>query len=161
MAKDSCRCSRPSRRCLSTIRDIGSTAFIYEDPENGEGIPDLAGSQPANNVTGAAHDVGDPRLPLLTEATGAGVATVPLPGRDPALAPALPSLGKTSALARRRQLRELNSNVVADLVHVTGKAHAALNTELNRRIGIRRISEATVRQLERRLELARTLLRRI
>jgi hypothetical protein len=134
---------------------------IYEDPENGEAIPDLAASQPANNVAGGAHDVGDPRLPLLTGATGAGVAAVPLPGRDPALALAVPTLGKTGALTRRRQLRELNSSVVADVVHVTGKAHAALNTELNRRVGIRRISEATVRQLERRLELARSLLRRI
>ena len=51
--------------------------------------------------------------------------------------------------------------MVADLVHVTGKSHATLNAELNRRSGIRRISEATVRQLERRLELARRLLGRI
>ena len=87
------------------------------------------------------------------------MTTVPLPGPDPTLVTA----GKrtSSALARRRQLRELNSAVVGDLVHVTGKAHATLNAELNRRIGIRRISEATVRQLERRLELAKSLLRRI
>jgi ABC-type Fe2+-enterobactin transport system substrate-binding protein len=101
--------------------------------------------------------VGDPRLPLLAEAGGAGTAVVPLPGPEPAPA----TIGKPGAQARRRQLRELNSAAVADLVHVTGKSHATLNTELNRRTGIRRISEASVRQLERRLELARSQLRRI
>jgi hypothetical protein len=44
-------------------------------------------------------------------------------------------LCETSAFARRRQLRELDGAIVADLVHVTGKAHAAVNTELNRHIG--------------------------
>src|SRR5256885_3731857 len=38
--------------------------------------------------------------------------------------------------------------------------HASLNAELNRRIGLRRISEATVRQLERRLALAHSWLDR-
>jgi len=129
---------------------------IYEDPE---GIPDLVGSPTASSAGEGSHEAGDPRLPLLAEAAGGGVTTVPLPGPDPTLVTA----GKrtSSALARRRQLRELNSAVVGDLVHVTGKAHATLNAELNRRIGIRRISEATVRQLERRLELAKSLLRRI
>ena len=42
-------------------------------------------------------------------------------------------------------LREQNSVIVADLVHTTGKEHAPLNAELNRKVGIRRISEATVR----------------
>jgi hypothetical protein len=133
---------------------------IYEDPEGGGEIPDLVASQPANNVSGESQEVGDPRLPLLAEASGAGTALVPLPGPEPA-APAPATIGKPSALARRRHLRELNSAVVADLVHVTGKSHATLNAELNRRTGIRRISEATLRQLERRLELARSLLRRI
>ena len=71
------------------------------------------------------------------------------------------SSAKLSALARRRQLREQNSAAITDLVHSTGKSHATLNAELNRRAGIRRISEATVRQLERRLELAKGMMRRI
>jgi superfamily II DNA or RNA helicase len=131
---------------------------VYGDPD-GEAIPDLVGSE-------MHGEGGDPRLPLVCDASGAGGTAVPLPGPDPA-----PRGGpepssdvgrtKTSALARRRQLREQNSAAVADVVHVTGKAHATLNSELNRRIGIRRISEATVRQLERRLVMAKSLLRRI
>jgi len=42
---------------------------------------------------------------------------------------------------------------------MTGKSHAEVNADLNRRIRIRRISEATVRQLQQRLDLARKLLR--
>ena len=67
---------------------------------------------------------------------------------------------KNGALARRRQLRELNSEAVRDLVHLTGKTHAELNSELNRRIGIKRISLATVRQLEQRLTAAKGWTRR-
>jgi superfamily II DNA or RNA helicase len=78
---------------------------------------------------------------------------VPLPDPEPAAAPAA-----TSALARRRRLRELNSEVVRDAVHATGKTHAQLNAFLNKKIGIKRITEASVRELERRLELAKTLL---
>ncbi|MBC8131755.1 MAG: DEAD/DEAH box helicase [Deltaproteobacteria bacterium] len=79
---------------------------------------------------------------------------VPLPTADPRSAPA--ALG---AMARRRQLREQNSEAVADLARMTGKTHAETNAELNRRIRVRRISEATVRQLQQRLDLARKLLR--
>jgi superfamily II DNA or RNA helicase len=78
---------------------------------------------------------------------------VPLPDLDPAAAPAA-----TSALARRRRLRELNSEVVREVVHVTAKTHAQINAFLNKKIGIKRITEASVRQLERRLELAKTIL---
>jgi hypothetical protein len=46
-------------------------------------------------------------------------------------------------------------------VHTTGKEHAQLNAELNRKVGIRRISEATVRQLEQRLEVAKKMLKRV
>ncbi len=47
-----------------------------------------------------------------------------------------------------------------DLVHLTGKTHADLNAELNRKVGIKRIGEATVRQLEQRLTAARALFKR-
>jgi len=125
---------------------------VYDDAD-GEGIPDLVG---------ANGEIDERRTAFATEAATIGSAPVPLPEPE--------SRGdgdgssenrKTSALARRRELREQNSATVADLVHVTGKSHATLNAELNRRSGIRRISEATVRQLERRLELARRLLGRI
>jgi len=125
---------------------------VYDDGET-DAIPDLVGA-------GGAPD--ELRPSPAAEAAVVGSAPVPLP--EPESSADGSSRGenrKTSALQRRRQLREQNSAVVADLVHVTGKSHATLNSELNRRSGIRRISEATVRQLERRLELARRLLGRI
>jgi negative regulator of replication initiation len=84
------------------------------------------------------------------------MALVPLPERDAAATIGAP---KTSALARRRALREANSDIVRDLVHMTGRTHAEVNAELNRKVGVKRIGEASVRQLERRLEAAQALLK--
>jgi superfamily II DNA or RNA helicase len=124
---------------------------VYDDADS-DAIPDLVG---------AGGMLGEHRLSLPAEAAVVGTAPVPLPEPETgATGDASEGKRKTSALARRRQLREQNSAVIADLVHVTGKSHATLNAELNRRSGIRRISEATVRQLERRLELAKRLLGR-
>jgi superfamily II DNA or RNA helicase len=76
------------------------------------------------------------------------LADVPTPGPD-----ADPG-SLASPRSRRRQLREHNSSRVRTLVHLTGKRHAEVNSELNPRVGIRRITEATVAQLERRLHAA-------
>ncbi len=65
-----------------------------------------------------------------------------------------PELPARPGRSRRRELREQNSARVRSLVHAKRKAHADINAELNRRVGIKRITEATVRQLERRLEVA-------
>ncbi|HEX2660780.1 MAG TPA: DEAD/DEAH box helicase [Polyangia bacterium] len=114
------------------------------DTDDGDAIPDLA--PPANSNGNGTDTVFalEPAPPL----------PVPLPTPDPKLA--TPAMG---ALAKRRQLREQNSDAVADLARMTGKSHAEVNADLNRRIRIRRISEATVRQLQQRLDLARKLLR--
>jgi len=116
------------------------------DPELGDPIPDLAPprAEGAPDLTLAPAPLDPP-------------APVPLPARDapPVTAPA----ESMSPLARRRQLREQNSDAVTDLAHLTGRTHAELNAELNRRLKIRRISEASVRQLQQRLELAKKMLR--
>jgi acetate kinase len=52
----------------------------------------------------------------------------------------------------------LNSEVVRDLVHATGKTHAQVNAVLNKKAGLKRITEASVFQLERRLKMAKALL---
>ena len=113
-------------------------ARIFDDEVGGEPVPDLASHHPPEPGFAAA-------------------TSVPLP---PPEAGASPGPGPTSALARRRSLREQNSAAVADLARLTGKSHADLNGDLNRRAGIRRISEASVKQLQQRLELARRMLRR-
>jgi superfamily II DNA or RNA helicase len=73
------------------------------------------------------------------------------------------SLGGEAARTRReekRRLREQNAEIVATLVRRTGQTHAQVNSELNRLSGVGRITEATVAQLRRRLEVAEQLARR-
>jgi hypothetical protein len=76
----------------------------------------------------------------------------PLPGGGHRLAPVMPD-GRTLREHKQR-LRDANSNRVRMIARATGMTHAAVNGELNRLVGLKRISEATVEQLERRLEKA-------
>ena len=110
-----------------------------DDDPNGE-IPDFVGAPGADGLRVLLEPV-----PLAGE--------VPPPVADPV------PLGapKNSMLARRRQLREQNASAVMDLVHLTGRTHGDVNAELNRKVGVKRISIATLRQLERRLEVARAM----
>lgn len=54
----------------------------------------------------------------------------------------------------KKRLREKNAELVALLVKRSGQTHAQVNAELNRMSGVGRISEATVGQLQRRLDVA-------
>jgi hypothetical protein len=56
-------------------------------------------------------------------------------------------------------LRDANADLARELVRVTGWSHPQVNAELNRLSGIRRISEATLEQLESRLTAGRKWLR--
>ncbi len=65
--------------------------------------------------------------------------------------------GGAALLTRReekRELREANAKVARELVRRTGLTHAQVNAELNRLSRVRRISEATIDELERRLTAA-------
>ncbi len=65
-----------------------------------------------------------------------------------------------SPRTKKRRLREQNSAIVRALVHKTGLGHAQVNAELNKRVGLKRVTEATVAQLEKRLEAAKRWLER-
>lgn len=58
-------------------------------------------------------------------------------------------------------LRLLNADAARDLARRTGQSHAIINAELNRLAGVRRITEATVAQLEARLRHAERWLARL
>ncbi|MFT7645278.1 MAG: superfamily II DNA or RNA helicase [Candidatus Poriferisodalaceae bacterium] len=62
---------------------------------------------------------------------------------------------------QKKDLREFNSSRVRELVQMTGLGHAQVNGQLNRESGIERITEATVVQLERRLKVADSWIRRL
>jgi superfamily II DNA or RNA helicase len=121
--------------------------------EEGETIPGLVdiGGNDGGHGDRDGHD--DDRAPLLLHTPR---AAPPLPPPEPMLAQAA---NTGSALARRRLLREQNSEIVRELASDLRKTHAEMNAELNKKVGIKRVSEATVRQLEQRLALAQKLIR--
>lgn len=75
-----------------------------------------------------------------------------------------PATGLTGELAgldprrARSRLRDLNAAVVAQLALVSGQTHAQVNAELNRRVGIRKVTEATLVQLQKRVAVGRSWL---
>src|SRR5712692_10195278 len=67
------------------------------------------------------------------------------------------SIAAADGVTRRQTkdaLRAANAAAARDLARRTGLTHAQVNAELNRQVGLRRIAEATVGQLEERLEQA-------
>ena len=61
----------------------------------------------------------------------------------------------------RNELREANSAAVQELARYVKLSHQQINAELNRLTGIRRVTEATIGELEARLEKANQWLRKI
>jgi hypothetical protein len=122
---------------------------IYEEsgvdpgPEDGGDIPGLVSD---------GDDGADGSVSLMAPEFTADVP-IPEPGSHPG--------SVESPRSRRRELRDHNSSRVRTLVHLTGKRHAEVNSELNRRVGIRRVTEATVAQLERRLHAANGWLQKL
>ena len=79
---------------------------------------------------------------------------IPQPLRSAAEGPV-----EVSHRKRRLLLRERNSERVRELARTTGRSHREVNGELNRRSGVRRVTEATVEELQRRLDVADRWLR--
>ncbi len=79
---------------------------------------------------------------------GEGVTLIELP----VLPGAFDSTTGTSVRERRGALRDANANLARDLARLSGMSHAQVNAELNRLVGLRRVSEATVDELALRVE---------
>ena len=59
-----------------------------------------------------------------------------------------------TGLTRREEkahLRDANASIARELVYRTGLSHAQVNAELNRLARVRRVAQATLDELERRL----------
>ena len=93
---------------------------------------------------------GDEFLPIERSEAGPGAGTDG--GADD-------DASRMSVRQRKLVLRDANADVARELVRATGWSHPQVNAELNRLAGIRRISEATLEQLERRLAEGRRWLR--
>ncbi len=146
-------------RPIENVRVYGADAEGEADAASGaepldpaeDEIPDLVLTLPA----GAGAVAGERSPALLKRAP-----PVPMPEPDPH-PPRLehPRAQRVpGALARRRALREANSDAVRTLVRIHGRTHAEVNAELNSMIGVRQISLATIKQLEQRLTLARAMI---
>ncbi len=114
-----------------------------DELEGAEEIPGMVNQEPGEDSTSSY---------ALKELTLQGAVPTPEPEA---------SLNAPSPRSRKRKLREQNSAQVRILVHRTRKGHAQVNVELNQRVGIKRITEATVAQLERRLEVAQKWLSKL
>ena len=78
----------------------------------------------------------------------------PLAGDGAAGAGGAGEAGGVALLTRREEkthLRDANAAIARELVRRTALTHAQVNAELNRISGVRRVSEATIEQLARRL----------
>ena len=123
----------------------------------------------------SAVALGAPHEPewLTEDHDGAGPDEVDPDGEDddglvitlaPPPRPGAGGPGATHHRTRREHkahLRAENADWARDLVRVTGMTHAQVNAELNRSSGVGKVSEATVEQLERRLQAAEAWLRRL
>jgi superfamily II DNA or RNA helicase len=91
---------------------------------------------------------------------------LPVPGRFDADADGLvidlgelppvggPSPGRASGRAERERQRRINASLARDIASMAGIDHARVNAELNRMAGVKKVSEATVQQLEKRAKAA-------
>ncbi|GAC1364517.1 MAG: DEAD/DEAH box helicase [Actinomycetota bacterium] len=97
---------------------------------------------------------------VLDEPAGAepspdAALTIPLPPLPPGRMGAAMDLPEGRTLREyKASLREANSNRVKAIARYTGQTHAAVNSELNRVTGLKKVSEATVEQLRKRLDKA-------
>jgi hypothetical protein len=110
-------------------------------------------------LSAVATDVHEPDdLPYEPEPDAGGGEEIELElAPPPPLAGGGDAVGATATLTRREEkriLRDQNASVARELVRRTRLTHAQVNAELNRLSGVRRVTEATIEQLERRLAAA-------
>jgi superfamily II DNA or RNA helicase len=152
------------RREREEEEPLDEPAVEQQAPDDGDQLSLFA----AISAT-ALHAPDDPApafddVPAMPEADDDGTLAVPLapppplPGHDETGGGDGPTETRT---ARKRRLRTANTGKVRTLARVTGLDHQKVNLELNRRSGLQSISQATVEQLERRLEVADDWLRRL
>ena len=127
--------------------DTAAPLETGDDTDSGAEEPD------EEAIPGLVGDDEDAPIPEPFSLTAPEFETpVPTPEPSPVIA--------QSPRTKKRQLREQNSAIVRALVHKTGLGHAEVNAELNKRIGLRRVTEATVAELDKRLAVAKRWLER-
>ena len=137
---------------------------VFDEPvERGGGDEQMSLFSAVSAVavgTPSIHRVED-GLPVMAEwreDVGVLVDLVPLPLLSQA--PDGATTAQPGGLRKyRHSLRDANATLTRRIARITGLSHAQVNGDLNRRVGLERISEATITQLERRRDHATTWLR--
>jgi hypothetical protein len=112
-----------------------------------------ATEQPVDDDIFANHD--EPDL-----ADGPNPGAIPSPDELVIDLASLPPIGGSlaagpgSGRAERERQRRINAGLARDIASLTGLDHAKVNAELNRLAGVSKVSEATIRQLEKRAAVA-------
>jgi superfamily II DNA or RNA helicase len=134
------------REQMSLFAAISAVATGMGDDGHPDGPGDDNGPG-ADNGPGDGDDRGlTVALPALDRLAGPG-ANEGGPGADEGGAGGGPTLTRSE---RKERLRQANAELARALVRKTGRPHAQVNAELNRLAGVRRVTEATLQQLERR-----------
>jgi hypothetical protein len=110
-----------------------------------------AASEPAAHAFPGDHETVDDAIPTEVELILA--PPPPLAGDGPAASGAEGPRRLTRS-DEKQQLRHANAQLARQLVRRSGLTHAEVNAELNRQSGVRRVSEATAEELDRRLSAA-------
>jgi len=103
------------------------------------------------DLHGADHHDDDPDDDFDDPALTLELSALPAPAGASGVEPEDPSAALLTRTEHKRRLRDANARAARDLVRRSGWPHPQVNAELNRLAGIRRVTEATVDQLERRL----------
>jgi hypothetical protein len=108
----------------------------------------------ATGVEGADDPDGDDAdspEELVWDDDGDESLEIPLPPLNRRRVNGVVPVGNASLAEAKSKLRKDNADLVAHLVAVTGRSHREINGELNRLAGVRKVTEATADQLQRRL----------
>lgn len=128
----------PEGEQLSLFSVLGATAFDVAEPA----LPPWLESD---------DDLPAEALPAPEDDTDGLVITLSLPRRQ-GQGRSVPGAHGPGAHRTRGELRDANAALARELVALTATSHAQVNSELNRMAGVGRVGEATLEQLQRRLE---------
>jgi len=144
------------------LGESGSSGPGGADSDNGDdadvdGDDGVFGDDPDGNLADRRDDGGIELVLLPPPLPGGGVPR----GPGGTAGSGTGTGGPEGMTMRQRKvaLRDSNADLARDLVRSTGWSHPQVNAELNRLSGIRKISEATLEQLEQRLAAGRKWLR--
>lgn len=112
----------------------------------GDGAPDIA--------TIASVGPAAPLVPAAQSVSATSKVVTSQPAPPSATEPVADAQDGASPRERRRVLRERNAALARLIARARNLSFVEVNSELNRRIGIRRVDEATEAQLGKRIEIA-------